>query len=190
MGSRLLATDVIALALITTCMTTISFDVLGLREHVPVVLFLVTWLCGAARRISGFRQGRRPALKLRGLTLAAGTAPWLGLGWLHFAYSTSSIWIPLEMPPLLFGLGILLAIATLADPFIGRARERAGHAAAPVPLQWTTEALVPMMAIFLLSGSLVIGLFSAVWLVISAAPYMAASLPAVPSRQLDAYSSG
>jgi hypothetical protein len=185
----LLPTDVIALALITSYMTMVSVKLLGLQEHLPIVIFVVTWLSGAVSRVSQFRQGRRPALKAgsdggraMALTLAAGTAPWLGLGWLQFAYPDSPIWRPVQISGPMYAIGLLLAVATVALPFIRRAR-LATVCAAPAASQGITATLVPMAAIFLLSGSLVIALSSTIWLVALATPYVFAVVAAMsPTR--------
>src|SRR5688572_29525853 len=93
-------TDMIVVALITSCMTKVAGDLLGIHSQVPVVIFVVTWLCGAVSCLSDFRHGRRPALKVGAenrravaLKIAAGTAPCLALGWLHYASPDSAIWI-------------------------------------------------------------------------------------------------
>jgi hypothetical protein len=184
-GERfLLPTDVIALALITSYMTMVSVKLLALHEHLPIVIFVVTWLSGAVSRVSQFRQGRRPALKAgvdngraMALTLAAGTAPWFGLGWFEFAYPDSPIWKPVHISAPMYAVGLLLAVATVALPFIRRARS--GHVSdAPAASQGIAATLVPMAAIFLLSGSLVIALSSIIWLAALVTPYVFAAVAA------------
>ena len=71
------------------------------------MIFTIAWMTAALTRLTEFRSGRRPAVKLVGSDIRstaivlAGTAPWLLLGFLRNAYPTSAIWTPFEVPPLL-----------------------------------------------------------------------------------------
>lgn len=185
----LYSTDTIVLVLVSACLTEIAWEVFGIRDRLPIVILVVTWLCGAIHRLSEVRQGRRPALKVglengraTALTMAAGIAPWLALGFLHSAYPDSPIWTPLQVPVPLYGLGMVLAAATIAGPFIRRGHERPVDSATTAP-QLTPETLLPMAAIFLVSGSIVMGLLSVVWLAASSRTYIFAALAAIsPSR--------
>ena len=152
------------LAVIVGGVTAISYQLLGLRGDALIVILIVTWLSGAIRRLSEFRHGRRPPLTVgphdvRGMALiVAGIGGWFVMGWLRVVYPASPIWTPLAVPAPLYALAILLAIATLAEPFVQRARDQ------------RYNSLIPMAAICLLSGSPVIALFSSFWLVLSFHP--------------------
>ena len=86
-------------------------------------MFTMAWITSAITRLTEFRRGRRPALKLRRrdpratAIVLAGTAPWLLLGLLQHTYPTSAIWVPFEVPSLLHALGVALAIVAVAEPF-------------------------------------------------------------------------
>jgi hypothetical protein len=90
--------------------------------------------------------------------IVAGWGGWFVLGWLRMAYPSSWIWTPLALPGPLYALAIVLAIRTLADPFIQRVRDP------------RLNSLIPLAAICLLSGSPVVALFSGFWLVLSFQP--------------------
>jgi hypothetical protein len=166
---RLRPSDGIVLAVIVGGVTAIAYQLLGLRGNALIVILIVTWLSGAVRRLSEFRHGRRPPLTVdlhdvRGMALiVAGMGGWFVMGWLRIAYPASELWTPLAVPAPLYALAIVLALATLAEPFIQGA------------LDQRYRSLIPMAAICLLSGSPIIGLFSCIWLVLSFHPSLGVS---------------
>ena len=77
--------------------------------------------------IAEFRQGRRPALKLGSIDIAAtaamllaGTVPWFLLGFLQSVYPTLAFWTPFAVTPQMRALGMLLAIAASLNPSSNR----------------------------------------------------------------------
>lgn len=166
----LCATDAFVLAFITWGVTAGS-DGLGIQERSTVVVFTIAWMTAALTRLTEFRSGRRPALKLMRsdirttAILLAGTAPWLLLGFLRSAYPTSAIWIPFEVPLPLQALGAAFAIAAVVEPF------RSTRTPSPCPdeaeCRFSIALLIRSAAILLLSGSPVFTAFCALWLTIA-----------------------
>jgi hypothetical protein len=135
-----------------------------------VVFFVTAWMSAAVSRVAEFRRGVRPALQVRGIDrrrtalLFVGTAPWLAMGYLRATYPTAAIWIPVGVAPGLRAVGLALAIAAVAEPFI-RHRVRQPHSApAPAEDWFSISVLIRIGAIVLLSGSPVFAVLSGLWL--------------------------
>jgi hypothetical protein len=168
-------TDVLVLAFIT-CSVAAGSDGLGIRENATLVIFTIAWVTAALTRLTEFRSGRGPAVKLEcidGRTTAillAGAAPWLLLGLLQKVYPTSAMWIPFEVPSVLQTLGVALAIAAVAEPFFRSIRKQSPIPAAAAGHRFSTGVLIRSAAILLLSGSPVFSLFCALWLTVALWP--------------------
>ncbi len=167
-------TDVLVLALLAWAFAAGSNSRTG--DEISTVILTIAWLSAAVTRLAELRRGERPAVRLQGLNLrtaamlVAGTGPWLLLGFLRDAYPSSAIWQPIEIAPSLKALGILLAFAVIAEPFIN-ARGSASAAQASRPdgrtgndYRFSASMMIRCGAILLLSGSPVFALLSALWL--------------------------
>ena len=157
---------------------------LGLQDDATVVIFTIAWVTSALTRLKAFRQGQRPALKLSDLdartaaALIAGTVPWFFLGFLQSAYATSFVWVPFHVPPQLHALGILFAVAAVAEPFFQSLR-KVPPAAEPAPAHGLSIGVViRSAAILLLSGSFVFSVFCVLWLMVACWPATRVAEPA------------
>ena len=170
----LLPSDVFVLGLLTWGVTAGS-DGLGIRENTTVVIFAIAWITAALTRLTEFRNGRRPAVKLVGsdlrstAILLAGTTPWL-LGFLRNAYPMSAIWTPIEIPLLLQAVGAALAIAAVAEPFFRSIRKQSPSPETAAEYRFSIALLIRSAAILLLSGSPVFALFCGLWLTVALWP--------------------
>lgn len=168
-------TDIFVLLFITWGVSAGS-DGLGIRENATVAIFTITWVTAALTRLTEFRSGRRPAVKLERSDIRttaivlAGTAPWLLLGFLRSTYPTSAIWIPLEVPALLQALGAALAVAAIAEPFFRSNRKQSSSPDASAEYRFSFAVLIRSAAILFLSGSPVFTLFCGLWLTVALWP--------------------
>jgi hypothetical protein len=167
-------TDVLVFALLAWAFAAGSNAKAG--DEISMVILTIAWLSAAVTRMAEFRRGDRPAVQLKSLNLrtgamlVAGTGPWLLLGFLQNAYPTSAMWQPIDIDPSLKALGISLAIAVIAEPFInarGSASDAqpsrsGGHIG--IDYRFSGSMVIRSGAILLLSGSPVFALLSAVWL--------------------------
>jgi hypothetical protein len=159
--------DAIAIGVIAYGVTAGVNTSLEVRDHVLVFFFVVTWLTAAARRLMDFRYGRCPAYRVDSTNivsmiglLALGTAPWFAINQLRSWSPDSLIWTPVQLPASLTSFGVILAITTVGVPLIRRAgSERRSPALSGV----TIESIALNAALFLLSGSLVIGSLAGLW---------------------------
>lgn len=160
--------DGIAIGVIAYGVTAGVNTSLEVADHVLVFFFVLTWLAAAARRVTDFRHGRCPAYRVHSTNifpviglLVVGTAPWFAMSYLRGVLPDSRLWTPIQLPMSAAGLGVVLAIVTLGLPLVGRASsERRGPAFGGV----SVESMALSAALFLLSGSLVIGTLAALWL--------------------------
>ncbi len=168
-------TDVFVLAFISWGVAAASAG-LGARTNVTVVIFTMAWITAAITRLSEFRRGTRPAVRLaRGdartaAILLAGTAPWLLSGFLRTAYPASPLWVPFDVPPLLQALGVALSIIAVAEPFLRSLRTSAPQLRAAADHRFSTAVFVRSAAILLVSGSPVFTIFCGLWLIVALWP--------------------
>lgn len=174
-SGTLCLTDVLVLVYISWGVSAGSGG-LGIRENATFVIFTMVWMTAALTRLMEFRSGRRPALKLGRIEprttaiVFAGTAPWLLLGLLQSAYSTSAIWAPFEVPSLLRALGVALAIVAVAEPFFRAIRKQSPDPEAAPEYRFSIAVLIRSAAILFLSGSPVFTLFCGLWLTVALWP--------------------
>ena len=167
-------TDVLVLALLAWAFAAGSNAKPG--DEISMVILTIAWLTAAVTRMAEFRRGERPAVQLKSLNLRtaamllAGTGPWLLLGFLQSAYPASAMWKSIDIAPSLKALGIALAIAVIAEPFLN-ARGSASAAQGSRTdghtrndYQFSGSMVIRIGAILLLSGSPVFALLSALWL--------------------------
>lgn len=141
----------------------------SMSDTVSVAVFTLVWMTSAITRVADLRRGDRPAIQVSGLngrqavTLAVGCGSWWVLGFMQSAHASSIVWKPIDVPPLLRTLGVVLAVAVIAEPFLRRMRRSAvsqarctGHSAGCVILR--------SGAILLLSGSPMFAMLCALWL--------------------------
>ncbi len=168
-------TDVFVLAFVTWGAAAGSGG-LGIQANAIVVVFTMVWVTAAVTRLTEFRRGRRPAVKLgrsdpRATAIVlAGTAPWLLLGLLQHTYPTSAIWVPFEVPSLLRALGVALAIVAVAEPFFRSIRKQSPDPHSAAEYRFSIAVLIRSAAILLLSGSPVFTLFCGLWLTVALWP--------------------
>jgi hypothetical protein len=174
-GGTVLLTDVFVFAFLALAVS--AGSKVGIGNGISVVIFTIVWMSAAITRLTELRRGERPALQLRSLDirttaiLVVGSGPWVLLGFLQRAYPSSVIWKPIELPPSLGALGIALAVAVIAEPFLFPVR-RCGTGApehryagsAEDAYRISTGVIIRSGAILLLSGSLVFALLCALWL--------------------------
>ena len=141
-----------------------------------MVIFTIAWITSAMTRLAEFRRGERPAIRIGHMdaracvTLLAGTAPWLLLGFLQSAYPTSPIWVPFKVPALLHALGIGLGLAAVLEPFSRALRKPSPAPDGAAGNQVSIAVLIRSGAILLLSGSVVFSLFCGLWLTVALWP--------------------
>ena len=56
-------TEAIALALAVAVCSELAANLIGIRNRALLVMFVITWLASAARRLSELRRGEHAALK-------------------------------------------------------------------------------------------------------------------------------
>jgi hypothetical protein len=170
-----LPTDMFLFAFLALGISAGSSAAVGNR--ISVVIFTIVWMSAAITRLMELRRGDRPALQLRCLDLrttailVVGSGPWVMLGFLQRAYPSSVVWKPIDVPPSLRALGIALAVAVIAEPFLHLVR-RSGTTAdgyrsarsAGDAYRISAGVIIRSGAILLLSGSPVFGLLCALWL--------------------------
>ena len=152
-----------------------------------VAVFTLVWMTSAITRVSELRRGDRPAIRLNRLdrrqavTFAIGSGTWIVLGFLQSAYASWIVWKPIDVPFALRALGVVLAVAVIAEPFFLRLRKslaavegRAGDASAP-DYGFSASLMVRSGAILLLSGSPIFALMCALWLGVTVWPSAAAA---------------
>lgn len=176
-------TEAIALALAVAVCSELAANLIGIRNRALLVMFVITWLASAARRLSEFRRGEHAALKAYGETgsprpaIIVGTGPWLGLVLLYGAYPTSSIWVSGRLPVWLTAIGVGLALMAVMWPDApASAHETNSSHLMP---RLTLHAHIVTLAMLLMSGSLVIGLVFGIWLVIVCGTFANTSRPAL-----------
>ena len=177
-----LPTDIFVFAFLALGVSAGSRVVTG--NEMAVVALTIAWMSAAITRLGELRRGTRPALRLQNLNvrtsaiLIAGTLPWILLGGLQRAYPSWAIWKPIEVAPALQALGIALAMAVIAEPFLNSIRN--SKLAPPKDAYRFSEAvMIRSGAILLLSGSPVFAILCALWLGVTIwRP--AASVPAAP----------
>jgi hypothetical protein len=173
--STICLTDVFVLAFISWGVAGASAG-LSIRTNVTVVIFTMAWITAAITRLSEFRRGIRPAVKLvRGDTrttaiLLAGTAPWLLSGFVRTAYPASPIWVPFDVPPVLQALGVALAIVAVAEPFFRSLSTPAPELRSTGDHRFSTAVFIRSAAILLVSGSPVFTIFCGLWLIVALWP--------------------
>lgn len=167
-------TDVFVFAFLALGVSAGSSVTMG--NGISVVLFTIVWMSAAITRLTEFRRGKRPALQLQFLNvrttaiLVVGAGPWVMLGFLQGAYPSSVIWKPIDIPWSLRALGIALAIAVIAEPFLPLIR-RSGFATQGYrsagstgdEYRFSAGMIVRSGAILLLSGSPVFAFLCALW---------------------------
>lgn len=159
--------DLVALALVAEAASALAHHLLGLQYNAMLVMFVVTWVASAAKRLSDFRRGQSSADGQSGGVLprvVVGSGLWAVLIFLLHKYPTSFIWTPRELPLAIHGLGVLLACLTV----LRRPRQTANDGALPethLPPRLAVDAQILALAMLLMSGSLVVGLMVSVWLV-------------------------
>lgn len=174
-GRNVLPTDIfviIFLALGIAGASSASTD-----NAIAVVVFTLVWMTAAITRLTEFRRGDRPALQLSALDLrtkailVVGGGPWIVLGFLQSAYASSVVLKPIDVPPPLQAVGIALAVAVIAEPFLDPSRRSAldaqGRRAAGSTVhayRFSSSVMIRSGAILLLSGSPVFALLCALWL--------------------------
>jgi len=180
--------DVIALALVATACSAWAYHLMGLRDQWLLVIFVVTWLASAAKRVSDLRRGVYSPLKAYGQTgnalpaLIAGIGSWMVLVVLYNVHPASFVWMSGSLPVWLNVIGVALAVISLARPHLLSFNGEPDSAGLFVP-PLTVHAQILALAMLLMSGSLVIGLVLGVWLLMlhwtaqrPKAPRMALSL--------------
>jgi hypothetical protein len=166
-GKTVLPTDIFMFAFLAMAVSAGSRVVTG--NEISIVVLTIAWMSAAITRLTELRRGDRPALQLRGLnlrttaTLIVGTGPWLMLGVLQRAYPSSAIWAPIEVAPWLRALGISLAMAVIAEPFLPSIR-RSRPAGSSDDYRFSESVMIRSVAILLLSGSPVFAVLCALWL--------------------------
>jgi hypothetical protein len=140
------------------------------------VIFTIAWVTAATVRLTEFRHGRQPALKIDRIDgrttaiLLAGAAPWLLFGFLQEAYPTSAMWTRFEVPSLLQALGVVFAVGAIGEPFFRSIRKQSSIPAAAAEHRFSIGVLIRSAAILLLSGSPVFALFCGLWLTVALWP--------------------
>ena len=140
-----------------------------MNDTLSVAVFTLVWMTSAITRVAELRRGERPAVQISGLdrrqgvTLAVGCGAWWLLGFMQSANASSIVWKPIDVPPVMWAIGVILAIAVIAEPFFYRLR---GSAAAQEPGigHSAGRVLVRSGAILLLSGSPMFAMVCALWL--------------------------
>ncbi len=177
-------TEAIALALAVAVCSELASKLMGIRNRALLVMFVITWLASAAKRLSEFRRGKHAALKAYGETgspkpaIIVGTGPWLGLVLLYGAYPTSSIWVSGRLPVWLTAIGVGLAVMAVMWPDAPASAHETNPSHLFMP-RLTLHAHIVTLAMLLMSGSLVIGLVFGLWLVILCGTFTNSSRPAL-----------
>jgi hypothetical protein len=149
-----------------------SAATLGIRDPLTLVIFATAWVCGAVERVIAFRKGVRPALKLEradswaAVVLVAGAGPWVAMRAAQTLFPTLAIWTPVHVSSGLYAVGVVLAVASIAEPVILRARYASDR---PHGFSWQLyrEGLLRSVAFLLLTGSLVIVTLCVLWLALT-----------------------
>ena len=178
-GRTVFPTDVFVFAFLALGVSVGSSVATG--NEISVVFFTIVWMSAAITRLTEFRRGERPALQLHCVDLRTtailvlGTGPWVMLGFLQSTFPSSAIWKPIDVPPSLQALGIAMAIAVIAEPFLHVFRrfefrlEFAAQGDRPAgsagdEYRFSAGVVIRSGAILLLSGSPVFALLCALWL--------------------------
>ena len=144
----------------------------GIRDPLTLVMFAMVWSSAAIERVIAWRKGVRPALKLErdnpyaALVLIAGAGPWIAMQPTQAAFPGLAIWTPVHVSAGLYAVGLVLAVAAVAEPLILRSR----HAVeTPTGFSWQLyrEGLLRSAAILFLTGSLVIAALCVLWLALT-----------------------
>lgn len=141
----------------------------SMNDTLSVAVFTLVWMTSAITRVAELRRGERPAVQISGLdrrqgvTLAVGCGAWWALGFMQSANASSIVWKPIDVPPVMWAIGVILAMAVIAEPFFYRLR---GAAASQPPCigHSAGRVLVRSGAILLLSGSPMFAVVCALWL--------------------------
>ena len=162
-------TDLIALALVVTACTARAHHLLGVRDQWLLVIFVVTWLASAVKRLVDFRRGVYSPLNAHGQpgraipVVIASTGLWIALGFSYMAYPGSFVWMSGSLPVWLKVMGVALAVIALVRPPVLSFDNELHSSGLFVP-PFTVHAQIVTLAMLLMSGSLVIGLVTSVWL--------------------------
>ena len=161
----------VALALFVSKGLAISERLIGVQNRSILVIFAVVWLTSAASRLLEFWRGKTFALAAHAkgartvTALIAGTGSWYVLFFSRKLYPESLIWTPASLPLWVNVIGIALALAAVIRPPV---RTTAGQTDTPNALipQLTVRTEILMIAMLLITGSLVIVLMVGLWLVL------------------------
>jgi hypothetical protein len=164
------ATDAIALAVALALFVSkglaVSERLIGVRNRPILVLFAVVWLTSAAKRLSEYRRGEREAYA-KGVNaisaLIAGTGSWYLLFFAYKLSPDSTIWTPAGFPLWVNVTGIALAIiAVIRPPALATLQPDGSNALLP---RLSVQTEIFMIAMLLMTGSLVIALMIGLWLI-------------------------
>ena len=180
-GRTILPTDVcvfIFLALAIAGESSASTD-----NQIAVVVFTLLWMSAAITRLTEFRRGERPAVQLTCLDrralvmLLLGSAPWIMLKSLKSVFASAAIFGPIDVPSSLQALGVALALAVIAEPFLRAFRKPASDAradrvaaSAEPDYPFSKSVMIRSGAILLLSGSPSFAVSCALWLGVTCWP--------------------
>ena len=180
-GRTILPTDVcvlIFLALAVAGESGASTD-----NQIAVVVFTLLWMSAAVTRLTEFRRGERPAVQVTRLDrralvmLLLGSGPWIILKSLKSAFASAALFEPIDVPSSLQALGVALALAVIAEPFLRAFRKPASDARAPrvagsaePGYPFSASVMIRSGAILLLSGSPSFAVSCALWLGVTCWP--------------------
>ena len=171
---RVLPTDMFVLVFLTLGVA--GATAASTNDVISVAAFTLVWMTSAMTRLAELRRGERPAISLSRLDLrktvifGVGSGTWVVLGVLQSAYASSIVWKPIDVPLVLRALGVVLAVAVIAEPFFHRSRKSPAtlqgcRADDPPPHEYGFSAgvMIRSGAILLLSGSPMFALMCALW---------------------------
>jgi hypothetical protein len=170
----------IVLALFVSRGLVLSERLLGVRNGPLLVIVAVVWLTSAARQLSEYRRGKHSAVgtypegRRAVAALVAGTGSWYVLFFAYKYYPDSFFWMPARLPLWVNIAGVALAIFAVISPGKVRAQDQSNGFNSPLIPQLTVQTEILMIAMLLMTGSLVIALMVGLWL------FMLLGLPTNP----------
>ena len=166
-GSSLPGTELIAMSLVVSGAVEFLYRVLGITNPFILAVFAVAWLRPMVTRLSELRRGLYLPWNIcatrrfeTAVLLIGGAAPWAMLGLLH---KVDPLWValqPVELPVWVRSCGAVLTSAMIA---MQKARARASlRSSLRVRLSnVTSESQLLVVSMFMMSGSVFIGLIAA-----------------------------
>lgn len=99
---------------------------LGIHDRATAVVFTLAWMSAAIIRLSDFRRGRRPAVRIdqlnprHGAVLLLGVAPWPLLRLVGHVYPAATFWAPIELGLPVEMIGAAVGIYVIVAPLLTR----------------------------------------------------------------------